>query len=139
ALPLLLAAVYFAYLASEQLWQSSPEAARTRDAAENRRQEPTHPPLERHPSQRSALERTATSTAQPTTSSECPPYVGKGCYAGDVHWLDGCDNVQDLDQDCGEGFCHDGQCIARDWSASCTEPVQGRCDGDQVVYCDLGR
>lgn len=73
------------------------------------------------------------------TSSECEPYVNKDCYAGNVHWFDGCGNVLDLDTDCGDGFCRSGSCVDRDWTELCVEPPEGRCDGDRVVYCDSGK
>lgn len=82
--------------------------------------------------------RSAASRSDEEDSSHCEPYVSKGCYGGNVHWFDACGHVLDMDADCGAGFCRNGQCVASDWTSNCAEPPHGRCEGDEVVYCDAG-
>ena len=87
-------------------------------------------PLPRPRSQRATIES--------SDATQCQPYVDKRCYAGNVHWFDSCDNVQDLDVECAAGICERGACIAADWTEQCVEPPEGRCEGETLVFCDLG-
>lgn len=74
----------------------------------------------------------------PDLPLRCEPYERTDCFGGDVYWFDSCGQLLDLDEDCGTGFCRDAQCIPSDWTLSCAEPARGRCDGETLIFCNLG-
>ncbi len=85
----------------------------------------------------SAPTRRAAASA-PLAGAACEPYVRTDCFAGDVYWFDSCGRELELEEDCGEGFCRGGACVAGDWAERCDSPPQGRCDGNVLRVCDRG-
>ena len=77
-------------------------------------------------------------STETSTQTVCQPYVSQECYAGNVHWFDDCGHVQDVVRECGSGLCQQGKCVETTWVERCSEPPEGRCDENRLVYCDLG-
>mgnify|MGYP001942772805 CR=1 FL=1 len=67
--------------------------------------------------------------------AQCEPRAAQACVGGDVWWIDGCDRLQEVKEDCGARLCFDGACEADD-SAACAEvPGGGHCQGDTARVC----
>lgn len=44
----------------------------------------------------------------------CIPEHHKGCYQGNVYWIDSCYEREDLIEECPEGLCEDGGCVSEE-------------------------
>ncbi|MDB4974779.1 MAG: cell surface protein [Myxococcaceae bacterium] len=71
-------------------------------------------------------------------SSRCISDYAEHCLHGDVWLVDSCGRPEEKVEECGEQPCREDVCELPS-TAPCNEPAEGRCDGDTVRLCMLGR
>ncbi|MDB4976218.1 MAG: hypothetical protein JWN48_4559 [Myxococcaceae bacterium] len=76
--------------------------------------------------------------AEVNTSSDCISEFAEACVTGDVWLVDSCGRPEEKVEECGDFACRDDGCELPA-SEPCWEPPEGRCDGDVVRLCKLGK
>jgi hypothetical protein len=71
-------------------------------------------------------------------SSACSASIAERCLGGDLWLVDSCGRAEEKVEECGEGGCRDDECDVP-LRQSCDEPPEGRCDGEVVRLCSLGK
>ena len=101
--------------------------------------EPPPSPVAVAPTRRPHTPPAAANKPEPApTSSRCIPDAAEHCLGGDVWLVDSCGRPEEKVEECGDQGCRDDECEVP-YTEPCDEPPEGRCDGDVVRLCTLGR
>ena len=68
----------------------------------------------------------------------CAPRARRECQAGDVYWIDACDQRGEKAEECSARLCKGEACEPADDLACAGLPQEGICDGDVVRGCLSG-
>ena len=69
---------------------------------------------------------------------DCLPGALEQCHMGDLWSLDSCGKPEEKLEECEARSCRDGGCEPAP-TEPCEEPPEGRCVGDTVRLCELGK
>ena len=91
-----------------------------------------------HPPQTDRIPETSGDEGEDAPDEDCLPGALEQCHMGDVWALDSCGRAEEKLEECEARACTEGSCEPAP-TARCDEPAEGRCVGDTVRLCELGK